>query len=218
MKKEKTAAKTTVNIQPYLNAFYQGNKLCWGIAMTFTLLTTVHMIVISWGLGEVLDAAAALDSARLLRLIWFCGGFLLFAVVTDLGESRFKSLFFRRAMRQYKSLAFRRLSEKSISAFSQENTGRYISVLTTDVITIQSDYLDTGFLLVYHSLQFCLALIMMLSCSPLLTLSVILFSVLPMAASLLLGAGLTPRERAVSDQNEKFVSLAEGSAQRLCGH
>lgn len=206
MKKAVAPSKPAPDIKPYLRAFYRGNKLCWTAAMAFNILSTVEMLLVSWLLGEVMDAAAALDSARILRLLWLCGGFALFFVVTGLGEARLRALFSRRAVEQYKALAFRKLSEKSISAFSQENTGRYISVLTNDVLTIQTDYLGNSFLLVYHGLQFCLALLMMLWYSPLLTLSVVLFSVLPMVVSLLLGRGLTPREKAVSDQNEKFVS------------
>lgn len=206
MKKSNAQTKPAPDIKPYLRSFYRGNRLCWAAAMTFNIFSTVEMLLISWLLGEVLDAAAALDSTRILRLLWLCGGFVLFFLVTGLGEARLRALFSRRAVEQYKALAFRKLSEKSISAFSQENTGRYISVLTNDVLTIQTDYLGNSFLLVYHGLQFCLALLMMLWYSPLLTLSVILFSVLPMVVSLLLGRGLTPREKAVSDQNEKFVS------------
>ena len=202
-------SKPVPDIKPYLRAFYEGNRLRWTAAMAFNILSTVNMLFCSWVLGAVIDAAAALDRARLFRLLWICGCFLPFAIVIGLGETRCKTLFFRRAMEQYKSLAFRRLSEKSISAFSQENTGRYLSTLTNDAVTIQTDYLNNSFTVVYSALQFCLALLMMLGYSPLLTLSVVLLSVLPMAVSLLLGQGLTPREKAVSDQNERFVSLVK---------
>lgn len=206
MKKANAPSKPAADIRPYLRSFYRGNRLCWAAAMLFTLLGAAPMLMISWVLGEVIDAAAALDGGRLLHLLWFTGFVVLFAVAVSLCESRFQARFFRRAMEQYKSLAFRRLSEKSISAFSKENTGRYISVLTNDAVTVQTGYLNNSFTIAYHALQFCLALAMMLGYSPALTLSVVLFSVLPMAASLLLGAGLAPREKAVSDQNEKFVS------------
>ena len=203
------AARPTPHVKPYLRAFYQGNKFCWTAAMAFNILSAVDMLLISWVLGEVLDAAAALDRERIFWLLRLCGIFLPFFIGVGLGEARLKAFFFRRAMKQYKSMAFRKLSGKSISAFSQENTGRYISVLTNDVTTIQTDYLGNTFLIVYQGLQFCLALIMMLRYSPLLTLAVVLLSVLPMVVSLLLGSGLTPREKAVSDQNEKFVSLVK---------
>lgn len=37
--------------QPYLRAFYRGNRLCWAAAMVFTLFSAVPMLLISWALG-----------------------------------------------------------------------------------------------------------------------------------------------------------------------
>lgn len=209
MKKPTQNATPGSHVRPYLRSFYRDNKLCWTAAMAFLLLSSISMPVVSWVLGEVLDAAAALDGSRLLRLFWFTIGFTLYMTFVELSFSRLQASFIRRALTQYKTLSFQKLSEKSISAFSQENTSRYLSVLTNDVTTIETDYLAGTFSLVYQVLMFVASLGTMLLFSTPLTLGVVLLSLLPLAVSLLLGRGLTPREKAVSDQNEKFVSMVK---------
>lgn len=189
----------------YFRAFYENNHLRWALAMLFTLLSAPGMLLVSWVLGAVLDAAAAGDGEELLRLLWITVGILLYMTAADLGMYRMKSAFIHRALAQYKSLAFRNLSEKSISAFSRENTGRYISVLTNDVSSVEENYLNRSFQLVFHCLMFAGALVMMCWYSPLMTLAAVGLSALPLVASLALGGGLAKREKAVSDQNERFV-------------
>lgn len=190
----------------YLQSFYRGNRLRWTAAMCFTLLSAPVMLLSSWVLGAVLDAAAARDGGELLRLLWITIGIVAYMTVTELGMYRAKAAFFRKALIQYKSLAFRNLSEKSISAFSRENTGRYISVLTNDINSVEENYLNRSFLLIYQCVMFLGALVMMCWYSPIMTLAAVVLSALPLLGSVLMGNGLARREKEVSDQNERFVS------------
>lgn len=212
MKKTENSAEAAKNraakiaARPFIHAFYEKNRLCWVTVMLFTALSSLEMLVISWLLGEILDTAAALDGGRLLELLWIAVGVIVVITALDWVMYRSKAVFTRRAVRQYKSLAFARLSQKSISAFSRENTGRYISVLTNDVKTIEDDYLQNEFLLVYQAFMFVGGLVMMCWYSPILTLAAALLSLLPLAASLLMGGELANREKQVSDRNESFVS------------
>lgn len=124
----------------------------------------------------------------------------------QLAMKRMQASFVRQALVQYKSFAFQKLSEKGISAFVKENTGRYISVLTNDVNTIEQSYLVQTFNLIHQSVSFLCTLIMMLWYSPALTAASVVFCALPLAASLLFGKILPEKERMVSDQNERFIS------------
>ena len=97
------------------------------------------------------------------------------------------------------------LSQKSISTFNKENTGRYISVLTNDVGSISGDYLENSFGLVYQSLSFTGTLVMMCLYSPVLTLAAAILCLLPFAGALGFSKELARREKAVSDCSESFV-------------
>ena len=192
--------------KPYFQAFYRNNRLWYAGAMLLLLLGTPANLVASWMLGEILDVITAGDMGRLWRMIRFAAVFCGAVTLVDLGMRKCRSAFIHRALAQYKSLAFSRLSEKSISAFSRENTGRYLSVLTNDVNTLEENYLNCSMSMLNDSLLFLGALAMMFWYSWRLALAAVLLSVLPVVVTLTMGGELSRREKAVSDRNEDFVS------------
>lgn len=198
--------------------------------MFLTILSFPGNLIGSWLLGEVIDVVAARDLDWLWQTLVFTIIFFIVMFLLSLGMYRAKSSFVYRALAQYKSLAFQNLSEKSISAFSRENTGRYISVLTNDVNSVEENYLKRTFLLVFYVLLFFGSLGMMFWYSPVLTIATIVLALFPLAGSLLMGKELAAREKMVSDKNEGFVAQlkdllsgfsviksfkAEGEAQRM---
>ena len=214
----------------YFRAFYRGNRLRCAAAMLLLLLSVPQNLIGSWLLGEVIDVVAARDLDWLWQTLVFTIIFFIVMFLLSLGMYRAKSSFVYRALAQYKSLAFQNLSEKSISAFSRENTGRYISVLTNDVNSVEENYLKRTFLLVFYVLLFFGSLGMMFWYSPVLTIATIVLALFPLAGSLLMGKELAAREKMVSDKNEGFVAQlkdllsgfsviksfkAEGEAQRM---
>ena len=192
--------------KPYFQAFYRNNRLWYAGAMLLLLLGTPANLVASWMLGEILDVITAGDMGRLWRMIRFAAVFCGAVTLVDLGMRKCRSVFIHRALAQYKSLAFSRLSEKSISAFSRENTGRYLSVLTNDVNTLEENYLNRSMSMLNDSLLFLGALAMMFWYSWQLALAALLLSALPVVVTLTMGGELSRREKAVSDRNEDFVS------------
>lgn len=190
----------------YYQAFYQDNHLRFALGMVLMGLKTLCFLVISWILGAILDIIATRDVQHLWELIRFSAVFLPLSLALDLAVYRIRTSFTKKALVQYKALAFQNLSKKSISAFSRENTGRYISVLTNDVNIVEENYLNRSFLLLYHCASFVTALGMMFIFSPPLAAAAILFSLLPIAVSVLMGGELTRREKTVSDRNERFVT------------
>ena len=187
-------------------AFYRKNRLLFALTLGLTLVSVPENLVASWILGRLIDLIAARDAAALPGMLLFTLAFLVATATIDLALSRCKSRFIARAMRNYKSLAFDLLSGKRIDAFAGENTGRYLSVLTNDAASVEENYLNRSFLLIYHGLLFLGALTMMLVLSWQLGLIVLGLGAAPVAASLLLGGGLTAREQAVSHENERFVA------------
>ena len=201
MKKQKNPAA-----RQYYRAFYRDNHLRFALALLLTVISFSDNLIASWLIGEITDVIAAGDMDWLRRLLIFTIIFILAYFLINTAMYRAKSSFVHKALAQYKSLAFHNLSEKSISAFSRENTGRYISVLTNDVNSVEANYLKYSFNLVYYVLLFFGALGMMFWYSPTLTAATILLSLFPLAASLLMGKELANREKVVSDKNEGFTS------------
>ena len=198
--------RRNADIREYTRTFYQHNHINFALALILIILCTGGMLFFSWILGEVTNIMAAGDLDRLWRTLAISVAALVLLLAVDLLMYYFKSRFIHRALRQYKDLAFSRLSEKSISAFSRENTSRYLSALTNDANSMEENYLNRMLLLIYQSALFVGGLAMMLALSWQLALATIGLSLIPIVFSLVMGKELSVREKAMSDQNEKFVA------------
>lgn len=192
--------------RPFFRAFYEGNRLNFALTLLLTLLGIPITLMVSWLLGELLDAASSGSMEQLTHALKYVAAVCISYLILALSIQWAKARFLCRAMGQYKSLAFRRLSEKSISAFSQENTSRYLSTLTNDVTTIETNYLENSFAILEYTVLFVGSLGMMLWYSPVLAVIAILLSILPIAVAILTGGVLTRREQEVSEQNESFMA------------
>ena len=110
-------------------------------------------------------------------------------------------------MKQYREYVFDRLLEKGIQAFSGENSSLYISALSNDVNTIETDFIGRLQSTIQVGIAFVGALALMLWCSPLLTLIAIGFSLLPIIVSVTLGNRAAIAEKNVSDQKESYTGM-----------
>ena len=192
---------------PYTKAFFRGNHLCFVVALTLICTGTLWNLIISYLLGHILDIISTGDLTQLAHTTLFCLGLSAVIFLTQLVMYRAKSRFIHRGLAQYKDLAFSRLSQKSIRAFAQENTGRYLSALTNDTNSIEENYLNRSFLLISQVLLFFGSLGMMLWYSWKLALAAILLSLIPIAVTLATGGKLADREKNVSQQNEGYVAM-----------
>ena len=191
----------------YTRAMFRGNRLCFVIATALICLGSFWNLIVSYLLGHILDIMTTGDLQQLLNTLWFCLGLTAVILISELIMYRFKGRFIHRALAQYKDLAFAQLSQKSIRAFAQENTGRYLSALTNDTNSIEENYLNQFFLLLSQTLMFLGSLLMMLWYSWKLALAAILLSLVPIAATLATGGRLATREKQVSEQNEGYVAM-----------
>ena len=98
------------------------------------------------------------------------------------------------------------IGAQQIAAFAGENTAFYISALSNDANTIETDYLCNIFLLIDDCLLFVGAFGLMMWYSPLLTVIGITLALLPVAASILAGNRVAQAEKKVSEKNGSYMS------------
>lgn len=198
--------KTVSHCQAYYRSFYEHNHLNLALSILLYLCMAFDGVICSWVLGRITDLIVSADLAALFRIMMVTVLYLLVSLLVNLSGSRVRARFVHKGLTQYKAYAFARLSQKSISAFTRENTGRYLSVLTNDISSIEENYLISSTTLPYYILTFLLSFFAMLYYSRILTLAVAVLTLLPALATLLMGNGLTARERQVSDRNEFFTA------------
>lgn len=192
--------------QKFTRQFYRGNLHLLVIAAVAGAFASSINLVISWLMQRILDAASGASKDSLWNITLWCIAVILGFVITAEVFRRTRMGFIKRAMVQYKEFVFVELTKKSIGTFSAENTGSYISALTNDATSVETNYLKNIFNITNLFIMFFGSLAMMLWYSPLLTLISVLLSFLPLAVSALTGGRLAAQEQQISSQNESFVS------------
>lgn len=204
MKKEKSLKKQLIG------QFYKGNRLVLGVAVFAALTTGSLNLIVSWLSQQLIDAASGAENVLpLFTLLKMTFGFILLCLVISLLSFASEPCYLRRAMKQYKEYAFQTLVNKSISSFRDESTAGYVSALTNDSTSIQTNYLGNQLSMITMMVTFVGALVMMVWYSPLLTVIAIGVTILPLVASLLTGGQLEQAEIRVSDENKNFTAALQ---------
>ena len=192
--------------------FYRKNKIPFILALCASLLIAGLNLAVSWLMQQLIDAISGSPGALpLSTLTALTGGLILSICLAEWMDYSNRPRFLRRAVEQYKNFAFQKLTEKSIASFREEETSSYLSALSNDVTSIETNYLEKQFELLSNVVLFFGALTMMILYNPLLTAIAAGLAVLPLIASLLAGNRLAVAERQVSDKNEHFLAALKDS-------
>lgn len=187
------------------DTFYKRNKIWWLFYTIFIAMDGLVNLGISVVLQQITDAAVEKDLQLLTQMGVVCAVGVAGIIFIMMMQYYSGARFLNRAMVQYKNAIFANLLKKSRSSFSNENTSVYISALTNDAQTIQSDYLQGTVKIVSHGLAFVATLATMLIYSPALTIAAIGLTLIPIVISILTGEKLAQEEKAVSERNAEFV-------------
>lgn len=204
--------KKQQNIRPFTRQFYRGNGLRLALIVVQSILMSAASLLLSWLLQLTIDLATGMDVGfSFWQLVMMGVGALVLFVVTFGIAYISQPRFVAKAMAQYKEYVFDRLCKKGIAAFSGENTTLYISALSNDAASIQSNYLSSIYIIMENGLTCIGALVMMFCYSPLLTGISIGLSLLPLLASVLTGGAMAKAEKDLSDKNESFMTTLKDS-------
>ena len=173
--------------RPFLKELFRNNKFNLVMTVLAALLGAAAELVISWLIKEVADLISGECPYGFGTLLIITGGAFALFLLGGVMDWAFLSKFRAKAMKQYREYVFDRLMEKGIQAFSGENSSLYISALSNDVNTIETDFIGKLQSTIQVGITFVGALGLMLWYSPLLTLIAIGFSLLPIMVSVVLG-------------------------------
>ena len=164
-------------------------------------------LILSWIIQQLMDTAAGESGALSFRtLLLISAGFVLLCAGLSLLNYASQPRFLERAMRQYKDFAFKKLIGKSISSFRDESAAGYLSALTNDAASIETNYLAQMLAMITKAVTFIGAQLLMCRYSLLMTAIAAGLTVLPLIASLLTGNRLQTVESRVSERNGEFTA------------
>lgn len=187
--------------------FFYKNIPIFCLAVFAALAAGSLNLILSWIIQQLMDTAAGKSGALSFRiLLLISAGFVLLCAGLSLLNYASQPRFLERAMRQYKDFAFKKLIGKSISSFRDESAAGYLSALTNDAASIETNYLAHMLAMITKAVTFIGALLLMCRYSMLMTAIAAGLTVLPLTASLLTGNRLQAVESRVSERNGEFTA------------
>lgn len=187
--------------------FFYKNIPNFCLAVFAALASGSLNLILSWIIQQLMDTAAGASGALSFRtLLLISAGFVLLCAGLSLLNYASQPRFLERAMRQYKDFAFKKLIGKSISSFRDESAAGYLSALTNDAASIETNYLAQMLAMITKAVTFIGALLLMCRYSLLMTAIAAGLTVLPLIASLLTGNRLQAVESRVSERNGEFTA------------
>ena len=191
--------------------FFYKNIPIFCLAVFAALTAGSLNLILSWIIQQLMDTAAGESEALSFRtLLLISAGFVLLCAGLSLLNYASQPRFLERAMRQYKDFAFKKLIGKSISSFRDESAAGYLSALTNDAASIETNYLAQMLAMITKAVTFIGALLLMCRYSLLMTAIAAGLTVLPLIASLLTGSRLQTVESRVSERNGEFTAALSG--------
>lgn len=208
----KTNRETRTRRRQFTRLFYQDNRWNLALSLLAVVLSVGLNLAISWLLQQTIDLATGGSTTRTLaQLVVFTLGLLALCVLCDALGAFAKPRFLSRAIGQYREYAYAALLKKNLATFTQENTSTYLSALSNDANSIETNYLNKLFEFLGNALLLVGAVALMFWYSPPLALVALVLSALPLVVSLAAGPRLAQAETEVSRENEGFVAaLKEG--------
>ncbi|MBR4915343.1 MAG: ABC transporter ATP-binding protein [Clostridiales bacterium] len=188
------------------NQFHRDNHVFFILSVIGALLSGFLGMTVSWITGELIDTASGSGKWSLRELLILSVLNAVFFLLASYLTYYAKPRYIRKAMQNYKGTLFSKLTEKNIMSFRSESTSTYLSALTNDCTSIETNYLDKEFWFIYRVTSFFTSLALMLFYSPILTLVAIGVTFLPLTVSLLSGKKLSKQEVTVSDRNKSFTA------------
>ena len=190
----------------YIHAFYENNHVAFIGGIIFTFLRSAIYILISTSLGIMVDAMINPETESITGYLVPMMLLIVLSTIFSLCVFLCKSRFIHQALRQFKNLIFSKMVNKSFRAFSKENTARYLSVFSNDMKSIEDNYLNNIFLLVYYATVFTFSLIFVFAINYRLALFLIIIGSVSLLFSGKLSQKVAVLEKNVSDENESFMA------------
>lgn len=189
----------------YMKRFWIKNRFNFVMGSLFIVFVSAAQIGMAFLLQMLIDVATDGTFSDLIGVLIFSIVLVAVLVIAAIGAKIFTHRFFFRALTSYKMFAFTQMLSKRINAFNKKTTSKYISALSNDVTSIETNYLDNIFELIGYLLLLFGGIAAMAYLNLTLLLCVFVALLIPIVLSALLAGRIAKEEKRVSDQNELYV-------------
>lgn len=166
-----------------MKKYFFKNRLLFFITIFFIFLCSLTDIAQSFLLQYIIDGIHTKISNFFILATSYSALFILACFLADNANQIFSSKLIKKAMLNLKEDIFSNVLNKNLSSFNEQNSAKYISMLTNDINIIQQDYFNNVFQMIRYIFSFVFALISLIKINIYLTISILTIGWLPLLIS-----------------------------------
>lgn len=134
-------------------------KLSFCLTGFICVLQGLLNVMMAFMLANCIDAASSGSFKRFITALLIYAVYILGMTGIDILQKIVKPIYIRKTMTYLKKDIFQHILSKDIRSFSEENSAKYISILTNDIGMIESDYIENVFNFIWQVTTFLLAIV-----------------------------------------------------------
>jgi ABC-type multidrug transport system fused ATPase/permease subunit len=189
-----------------IRQFRVHNKLNYVLTLLLSIVICCLNLFTAYLFKEVADIAAGGTMHDVTRLLAISGVFILAYVIASLIKRHFLNEYVRKAIFQFKNYFMGTVLYKNMNAFNEGISNTYISALTNDLASIETNYVLGGVLIFINIFTFVLGLGVMFALSWIMTLTILVACLMPIGLTSLYGKNIVNAEKNLSKENSSFLS------------
>jgi len=205
--KKKDREKVNGLEKEFRHVFFKNNhgRFIWAMALN-TVFNSALNLFASYLLQYFTDTVGKKSDSLLVKGGVMMGGMLALELLLCLLLPKANAVFYKRAVSQYRDLAFQKMLKKQIGSL-KGNNAVYVSALTNDMTEIETKYLQELFVFFPLVVTFVGAFAFMLWENALMTLGAVVLGMIPLLFTLNLGKSLPKKEEKVSVRYTAFTQV-----------
>lgn len=135
------------------------HKVSFILTCLVVVVQSILSVFIAFMLKNCIDAASSNNYNKFIKAILIYGLYILLMVAIDIIKKIVQPVYIRKTMTYLKNDIFSHILNKDIRNFTEENSAKYISILSNDINMIETDYLGNIVSLIWSITTFVVAII-----------------------------------------------------------
>lgn len=135
------------------------HKVSFILTCLVVVVQSILSVFIAFMLKNCIDAASSNNYSKFIKAILIYGLYILLMVAIDIIKKIVQPVYIRKTMTYLKNDIFSHILNKDIRNFTEENSAKYISILSNDINMIETDYLGNIVSLIWSITTFVVAII-----------------------------------------------------------
>ncbi|MDY4251244.1 ABC transporter ATP-binding protein [Clostridium sp.] len=176
------------------------------VTSIFTIILASLSVYFAFILQNIIDLAEKGDINSFIKGILILVFYCIISLIIEIIQTSFLSIYKKKTMQHIKETIFNGLMKKDIKSFSEENSAKYMSILTNDINMIEQDGLNTIFSLIKDSFMFVISIVSVIYLSIPITIAIFILTLISFIVPQLFSKNIAKKREDYSHALESFTS------------